>query len=146
MQIFPYLLKEIFHDFIILQGAFPQGAEQLMLPAFHHLLGGKINIQQILPLGAGQGALEIGQIFFRLLLGHALQIPGEIGNHFPLAVHITAPDAGDIMMLGMETAADFIQIFFIYISHFSPTFFSFSFRFISLEKLLFFNANRRCDY
>ena len=74
----------------------------------------KIDIDQVLPLGAGQGTLEDCQILFRFFLTHAPQGTGERGNHFPLVIYITAPDAGDVVVLQVKAALDFTNIFFVH--------------------------------
>ena len=82
-----------------------------MLLAVHHLLGGEFQREQVLPLLAGKGAPENGQILFRLLLGHAHQRMAEGGDYLPLGVHIAAADAGDVAMVQVKAAFDFRKLF-----------------------------------
>ena len=60
------------------------------LVAVHHLLSGEGKVDEVFAGGAGQGALENGQEFFRLLLGHQPQGLVELGDDLPVLIHITA--------------------------------------------------------
>ena len=64
--------------------------------------------------GAGQGALENGQEFFRLLLGHQPQGLVELGDDLPIFVDVAAPYMGDVVLIRPETPADFCDFFLVH--------------------------------
>jgi len=61
-----------------------------VLGGVHHLLGGKVDGQQVLPVGAGKHLFEEGEKVFGILPLHADEGQAELADDLSVLVHIAA--------------------------------------------------------
>ena len=108
------LLVEGLAGLLILQTGLPQGGEQPVLRAVHHLLGGKGDVHQIFAQSPRQGLFQKAQVLFRRLLGGHAQGNIQVGDNLSVAVDKTAVDPADGAAGRTEAAAQLAQFFFVH--------------------------------
>lgn len=98
----------------VFQFCFPKLGEKPVLLAVHDLLCGEGQVQKISAQSAGEGFLQQGQVFFRLLFGQQAQRFIQVGDYLPVSVDVAAIDIADAVPLGADAAANFIQFFLVH--------------------------------
>ena len=109
-----HLFIEALAERIVLQLARAQGHQELVLLAFHHLLRGKHNVDQILIQRSGQRLAQKLKIFFRLRRRHQTQRFVQIGDDLAGAVDKAAVNMANRVFLRLPPAAQLAQFFLIH--------------------------------
>ena len=98
----------------VLQARLPQGHQQFVLLAVHHLLGGEHQVDEMLPQPSGEGFLQQGEVLLRLLLGQHGQGLVQIGDELPPLVDKAPVDAAHRVFLRLPPAAQLRDLFRIH--------------------------------
>ena len=117
-QRFNNFAAERFAGVRILALRLAQGLEQAMLVAVRDLRGGEFDVNEVAPQRAGERLFEQPQIHLLLLLPHETHRGVDPRDDLTVGVYITAKNAAEVVFIGPETPAQFVEFFLVHGSSF----------------------------